>query len=585
MATITGSEVLAQSLRSQGVDTMFYLMGGPMLETEAACIKLGIRAIDTRHEQAAALAAHAWTRVTRRPGVAMACSGPGAINLATGVANAWTDCAPLVAIGGSSPRVFLGMEAFQEVDQVAVFRPVTKWATRVTDPARISDTIQEGFQRARSGRPGPVFIDLPADVLYGSLPDEDEARASERRTFSMLRNVALAPNTLALPRSAADPAQVDQAIRSLRDAERPIIVSGSGVMWSEASEALTAFVDQTGIPFFTTPQGYSGRSINAYDAVKKRWQQTWMDNQGGVHNYVGQARDGNLYYEAEGVYVPGQAGLVKAKMTFFNQGRDKVRQLGEQSVDDGKTWTTAYDLIYTRRGSSISMEIVELNQITLRVNSVANVKITADLVRKTLGVRDESASKKLKDAKAEEALAITPAGSTIESPARGDVAVIVPEELLEQARVTRLMFMVLMGMIAAISLLVGGIGIMNIMLATVTERTREIGIRRALGATRSHIILQFLVETVSLSVVGGITGIVAGLLCPAVVVGTRYLLNEFAEDLMSKLPDVVQKIEPQIVLASLPLAFFISVIVGVVFGIYPAFRAAKMDPIEALRHE
>ena len=109
MATITGSEVLAQALRSQGVDTMFYLMGGPMLETEAACIQLGIRAIDHRHEQAAAFAAHAWTRVTRRPGVCMAASGPGATNLLTGVATAFTDCAPLVAIGGASPRVYQGM--------------------------------------------------------------------------------------------------------------------------------------------------------------------------------------------------------------------------------------------------------------------------------------------------------------------------------------------------------------------------------------------------------------------------------------------------------------------------------------------
>src|SRR3972149_1942179 len=87
MATITGSEVLAQSLRSQGVDTLFSRRGGPMLETEAACIQLGIRAIDTRHEQAAALAAHAWTRVTRRPGVCMGCSGPGTTNLVTGGAN------------------------------------------------------------------------------------------------------------------------------------------------------------------------------------------------------------------------------------------------------------------------------------------------------------------------------------------------------------------------------------------------------------------------------------------------------------------------------------------------------------------
>src|SRR5215510_2207334 len=145
MATITGSEVLARALKAQGMDTLFFIMGGPMLETEAEIIRLGIRAIDTRHEQAAAMEAHAWTRLMRRPGVCMGASGPGTTNLLTGVANAWADAAPLVAIGGSSPRVHYGMEAFQEMDQLAVFRPVTKWAERVYDTRRIPELVDMAF--------------------------------------------------------------------------------------------------------------------------------------------------------------------------------------------------------------------------------------------------------------------------------------------------------------------------------------------------------------------------------------------------------------------------------------------------------
>jgi hypothetical protein len=101
---------------------------------------------------------------------------------------------------------------------------------------------------------------------------------------------------------------------------------------------------------YATPAGYSGRSFNAYHPDKKRWEQFWVDNQGALHHYVGQPRDGNMYYEAEGVRTQGPSSpLARVRMTFFDQGPDQVRQLGEQSTDGGKTWTVAYDLTYRRR--------------------------------------------------------------------------------------------------------------------------------------------------------------------------------------------------------------------------------------------
>jgi putative ABC transport system permease protein len=148
-----------------------------------------------------------------------------------------------------------------------------------------------------------------------------------------------------------------------------------------------------------------------------------------------------------------------------------------------------------------------------------------------------------------------------------------------------MMFIMFMGAIAAISLVVGGIGIMNIMLATVTERTREIGIRRALGAKRSDITRQFLAETIVLSVVGGMSGILGGLTCGPLSDWARQAATRLAPQAMSTLPEVVRDVRPEVVPWSIPLAFGISVVVGVVFGLYPAQRAAMMDPIEALRHE
>ena len=242
MGMVSGSQILARALRLQGVDTMFYLMGGPMIEAEACCIKEGIRSIDVRHEQAAAMMAHAWGRVTRRIGVCMAASGPGSANLVTGVANAWADASPLLAIGGAAPLSVSGKGVFQECDQLGLFKPITKWADRCLDPSRIPEMVATALRQAGSGRPGPVYLEMPGDVLHKEI-DEDSIVHREGRA------------ALGQARLRADPEAIRAAIGLLGKAERPILVCGSGIIWSEASAALRQFVELAGIPFYTTPQG------------------------------------------------------------------------------------------------------------------------------------------------------------------------------------------------------------------------------------------------------------------------------------------------------------------------------------------
>jgi thiamine pyrophosphate-dependent acetolactate synthase large subunit-like protein len=238
---LNGSQIIGRSLQRHGVDNFFYIMGGPMMMAETETMGQGIRGIDVRHEQAAALMAHAYARLRNRPGICMAASGPGVTNLVTGIAHAWADCTPVIALGGSAPYGISGRGGFQEIDQVHMMEPCTKWSERVYDPARIPEYINKAFQTAMSGKPGPVYLDFPGDVLYRNV-EEDTIQWVEPWD----------PAKRSRPQASTE--EVASIIAMLEQAERPVIISGSGIQWSGAEAELQDFVETVGIPFYTTPQ-------------------------------------------------------------------------------------------------------------------------------------------------------------------------------------------------------------------------------------------------------------------------------------------------------------------------------------------
>ncbi|HLW72134.1 MAG TPA: thiamine pyrophosphate-binding protein [Candidatus Binataceae bacterium] len=241
MSTLRGEQIIAKSFQREGVDTIFFMMGGPTGGTAGACLDLGMQGIYVRHEQAAAMMAHAYARVTGKPGICIAPMGPGVANLVTGLANAWADASPIIAIGGSAPMRGWTLDTFQEMDQVPMMKPIVKNAFRVDLGYRIPEYISIAFREALDGKRGPIYLDLPGDILSGKV-DEEKINWVDG-------------NYRTEARPAGDPILIKKAVDLLANARKPLIVTGSGVLWADAEADLKAFVDATGIPFFTTPQG------------------------------------------------------------------------------------------------------------------------------------------------------------------------------------------------------------------------------------------------------------------------------------------------------------------------------------------
>lgn len=240
-----GAKALVRALEALGVRTVFGYPGGAIMPVYDALTDSCLEHVLTRHEQGAALAAGGFARASGRPGVCIATSGPGATNLLTGIADAYLDSVPLIAITGQVPTPLIGTDAFQEVDTIGISMPVVKHSYAVKNVADIPAIVREAFAIACEGRPGPVLIDLPKDIATTVMP--------ETSTDTPAR---VAP---VMPRCDT---QLDAAATLLAKAQRPVAYIGGGAVMGNASDALQEFLNRTGMPAVTTLQGIGALPSN-----------------------------------------------------------------------------------------------------------------------------------------------------------------------------------------------------------------------------------------------------------------------------------------------------------------------------------
>jgi acetolactate synthase-1/2/3 large subunit len=310
MEPLPGGRLVARLLRKEGVGTVFTLSGLHVAPIYAGCVDEGVRVVDLRHEQAAAHAADAWARLTRGVGVAIVTAGPGVTDAVTGVANAWAAQSPLVLLGGAAPTFNLGRGSLQEMPQVPLFQSITKWADRVPSPDLIPSFLAKAFRVARAGRPGPVFLELPWDVLSNGA---DEALADAQTLY---RTDARQPG---------DPAKLDQALALLGRAERPVIMAGSSVFRDDAVEALGALATRAGIPVYLNgmARGCLPREHPAFFELSRKDALAAAD----VVLVVGTPLDFRLGYGTEPTFAPG-ARVVQVDVEAAEIGRNRPIDVG-----------------------------------------------------------------------------------------------------------------------------------------------------------------------------------------------------------------------------------------------------------------
>jgi len=235
MAFVHGGRLVAQSLKRHGVSHLFTLCGGHIQAIYDGCIDEEIRVVDVRHEQTAGHAADGYARVTGRPGVCAVTAGPGVTDVVTAVANAQRAGIPMLCIGGAGPKLLSDMGSLQDMDCVSLMRSITKWSVQVPETRRIAEYIDSAMRIAQANVPGPVFLEMPLDLLMNMHDDADRSVPTE----------AMDP-----PRPAGDPRMIERAAALLKEAARPVFLIGSQLRWSPKRDAVKRAADAWGAPFY-----------------------------------------------------------------------------------------------------------------------------------------------------------------------------------------------------------------------------------------------------------------------------------------------------------------------------------------------
>ena len=243
MSMTHGGWLVAKILKREGIEVVFTLSGGHIAAIYDGCVREGIRVVDTRHEQAAVHAAEGWAKCTRAPGVALLTAGPGVTDGVTGVANAYLAGSPVLVIGGAAPLGYWDRGALQEMNQIDLMRPITKWTRTVHETARIAEYTATAFRQMLNGKPGPVFLEMPMDVL-NNFADTDNVFDPGEPSFYR-------PAGRVMP----DPDLVLKAASLLEQAQRPVIMAGTATWWCDAAEPLRLLAERIQAPVFLNGAG------------------------------------------------------------------------------------------------------------------------------------------------------------------------------------------------------------------------------------------------------------------------------------------------------------------------------------------
>lgn len=305
-----GGYLAAKALKNEGVQCIFTLCGGHIQPIYTGCAEVGIKIVDVRHEQAATHAADGWARVTRTPGVAAVTAGPGLTNSITGIANAMRVGVPIVVIGGQAPLFQFEKGALQEMDHVELLRPITKWAVRVHHTSRIPEYIGAAFRKAVSGRPGPVFLEIPVDVLLSSKDDHSVFFPSGSRASSP---------------AYGDPAGVERAAELLRQSGKPVIMAGTGVWWDDAGASVERLSALINAPVYVN--GMARGCVNSDNPMHLSQSRSKALAEGDVIVFAGAEFDFRLAF-GDTSHINGRAKLIRIHGEPAELDRNRTAEVG-----------------------------------------------------------------------------------------------------------------------------------------------------------------------------------------------------------------------------------------------------------------